>query len=316
MRLSPFLILISIIHSAAAQPRLATPALGYVYDPNLRAIRTIGGVPGAALLAEPLDLGLELTNAVISPSQDFALALSSADNRVRLINWRHGRSASVSVLDHGPIAPDGIVFSPSGSAAILHDSASGGSLVVTGLPESPAIHETGPLAIGPMAVADDGMIAVPADDGVRIVDKNLNSFSLPFPAGSRGLAFSRAGHDLLSVTSSGDLYLAKNIDQGVDIRSLFYDAARLADPVAVRFSVDGSSAFLANTSGMLASIHLESGAAVVLSCQCAPTGIQPLGPRGLVRVTAVSDRPLFLFDAAPDRPRVWFVPAADHGSAQ
>jgi hypothetical protein len=213
-------------------------------------------------------------------------------------------------------SPDRVIFSPSGSAAVLHDRSSGRLQAVTGLPESAILQEVPSAASATIAVADNGAVAVAGEDGVRIFGPDLNSFTLPLPNGIRSLAFSREGRDLVAITSSGDLYLAKNIETGVDIRNVPYQSTRLQEAVGLRFSADGSSAMAADASGRLASIHLESGETREAGCQCEPTEIQPLGRKGLVRITGISNQPLFLFDTSADRPRVWFVPMADHGSAQ
>ena len=314
MRLSSFLVFISILQSAAAQTRLATPALGYVYDPSLGAVRAIRGVPGAALLADVVDTGLELTSAEISPSQDFAVAVSASDRRVRVIRWLDGQAPSVTLVGGAMESPDRQIFSPSGSAVVLQEGNSGRLQVITGLPESAVLQEIPSTASGAIAIADNGAIALAGDDGVRIVNPDLISFVLPFPASIRTLAFSREGRDLAAITSSGDLYVARNIAAGVDIRSVSYNSPRLEKAVAIRFSLDGSSAYVADASGRLASIVFESGDTTGVSCQCAPTALQPLGRPGLLRLTAISDQPLFLFDTSIDRPRVWFVPMADRSA--
>lgn len=316
MRLSSFLVLVSILQSAAAQPRLATPALGYVFDPSLSGIRAVRGIPGAAVLADVVDTGLEFTSAEVSPSQDFALAVSASDRRVRLIRWSYGQAPAVTLLTDAMTAPGRLIFSPSGSAALLEDPESGRMQVVTGMPESPVVQEISSAASSAMAVADNGAIALAGADGVRISGPALNPFTLPLPAGIRALAFARNARDLIAMTGSGDLYLARNFEAGIDIRSISYESTRLLDPVAVRFSADGSAILAADASGRLTSILLENGDTREAACACAPTGLQPLNSRGLVRVTNVSDQPLFLFDTSADRPRVWFVPMANRRSAQ
>jgi hypothetical protein len=188
--------------------------------------------------------------------------------------------------------------------------------VVTGMPESPLVHEIPAAASSAIAVADNGAIAAAGADGVRISGPALTAFALPLPAGIRALAFARNARDLIAMTGSGDLFLAKSIEAGIDIRSIAYQSTRLLDPVAVRFSADGSAILAADASGRLASILLGNGDTREATCACAPTGLQPLNSRGLVRVTNISDQPLFLFDTSADRPRVWFVPMADRRSAQ
>lgn len=311
MRLNFFVLLAASLPCATAQSTISTPALGYAYDPGLHAIRAVRGIPGAALVAGPLDPGFEAAAAAVAPSQDFALVLDMATADLRLVSWRSG-SPSSTVLMHAAQPPDRFVFSRSGTAAILADSHSGGLQLVTSLPDSPDVREIQPAGTplpNAMAAADDGVVALATGDLVRITGPGLSPFSLPFPPHVAALAFSGSTHNLLAVTDTGDVYLALNIDSGADIRKIYSGDPGTADPVAVQFSPDGSGGLVANKAGMIASIDLNSGAAAMLSCQCAPTGLEPFGRPGMFRLTGISNKPLLLFDSAANPGRLWFVPA-------
>ncbi len=313
MRLNFFLFLTALLQGAAAQSRIAAPALGYAYDPSLRAIRFIRGIPGAALLAEPLEIGLNASVVAVSPSQDFALAISTETQAVHLIRWPDGIASAV-LLD-GTAAPDGAIFSPSGRSAMLFDSASARLQLLTGLPGAPVLRDL-PFSAGraadALAVAEDGTAAISTGDSVRVVGPDFNSFSLPLLSVVT-LAFDRSTRDLLAVTRSGEIYVAKNVDAGLDLRRIDAPTGAMTDPVGAQFSPDGYSALVASAAGITA-IDLNTGSAGVFTCPCAPTALQPFGRAGLYRLTDVSDRPLFLFDA--DRARFWFVPVDSGRSAQ
>src|SRR5690349_4413563 len=53
---------------------LSGPVMGFISDPGSGSFRPIYGAPGAALLGEPIDLPFEVEGAVVSPTQDFAVA--------------------------------------------------------------------------------------------------------------------------------------------------------------------------------------------------------------------------------------------------
>jgi hypothetical protein len=212
---------------------------------------------------------------------------------------------------------DRFVFSTSGRAAVLSDSQSGHMQLLLSLPDSPVVREiqaAGSPAAAAIAVADDGTLAFAAADSVHFVGADLNPFSLPLPFDVAALAFS-SSNALLAVTSAGDIYLARNPAGGADIRMVYSGDGRTADPVAVQFSANESTGFVANQAGILASVDLSAGAADALSCQCAPTLLQPFGRAGLFRLTEISNRPVLLFETTPNRARLWFVPA-DQRSAQ
>src|SRR5215469_5480079 len=73
--------------AGAQDASLANPSLGFVYDPDLHALRTIRGILGAALVDEPVDPGFAITAGTISPGQDFALVAAADDPQIRLIRF-------------------------------------------------------------------------------------------------------------------------------------------------------------------------------------------------------------------------------------
>jgi len=315
MRFNFLLFLASFLPWAAAQTGIATPTLGYAYDPGSRAIRPVLGIPGAAMLGAPLRTRFQPASAAVSPSQDYAFALSPGAG-VRLVRWNAGRSSVIPVED-AIASPDRIAFSPSGAAAILYDSATGRMQALTGLPDSPALQEIQPAgspAAGAFAIADNATIVLATSSGVLVIGPGSSSSPLPLPGSVAVIAFLRGSLDLLAVTHSGDLYVAKNINGNLDIHQIYTGDEQTASPVAVQFSPDGATAFAANTAGILSTIDLNTGSIAAVSCQCAPTGLEPFGRAGLFRITEISARPLLLFDGAGNR--LWFVPAETQRSAQ
>ena len=316
MRLHTFVLLASFLRCAGAQPTVTAPVLGYAYDPGLRAIRPVRGIPGAAVLGAPLEIGFVPADASIAPLQNYALAVSR-NQAVSLIRWDNG-SPSAASLTSTMARLGRIAFSPSGTAAILYDSVSARMQLVTGLPGTPSIQElqpAGSTAADAFAVADNGTVVLSAAGSVRSISPDLNSIPLPLPAGIVALAFDPAGANLLAATGSGDVYLAQNVTTNFFFRQVYTGDDRTSGPIAVQFSPNGAAAFVANPSGV-ATIDLNSGAASAIPCQCTPTGLQPFGPAGLFRITEISRRPLLLFDGTPSGNRFWFVPAEVRGSAQ
>ena len=87
MRLDSYLLLATLVPVVNAQSGLATPALGYAYDPGVRAIRSILGIPGAAVLGAPLRLGFLPRAAAVAPRQNYALAVSAAGGFTPAASW-------------------------------------------------------------------------------------------------------------------------------------------------------------------------------------------------------------------------------------
>ena len=232
MRLNSFLILASLLECAGAQT-IAHPALGYAYDPGLRAIRAVAGIPGAALLADPLDIGFPVAAAAIAPRRDYALVVSADENAVRLVRWNEA-APSVTLVNGAMTAPDRFAFSPSGAAAVLYNSQSGALQLVTGLPGAGVVQDLqNASAADAVAIADDGVVII-AGAGVRVIGTDRNSAPLPLPDGIAAVAFDRSSHDLLAVSRSGDVYFARNVDAGADIRQIYSADSRTA--IRWRFS--------------------------------------------------------------------------------
>jgi hypothetical protein len=349
-----FFVTVSFVQLADAQSgfapfHVATPTLGYVYDSRLQAIRQIKGIPGAALVEAPMDLGFNVRAAAIS-AQGFALTVSADDEQVRLVRF-NGSGASVSSLEKALPAPDRIIMSPSGTAAVLWQQGSNRFQVISGLPGTPGVRDVSFKAFGgpgaSVAISDDGALVLltskngdsgperkwklpqPAPresasgrvSGERswLIDADGNSFSLPSPVDAAMVSFQRASHDAVWLTRSGDLYVAQNIGQGAALSQIYLSGGRIVAPIAMRLSPDGTRAYAANERGEIASVDLGTGSVRVTSCQCHPSGLEPMNSPVIMKLTEVSSLPLLLFDSSEARQRVWFVPlapAASRGAAR
>src|SRR5262249_33832477 len=100
---------------ASAQPGgVAGPSAGYVFAPDAKTVRQVRGIPGAAMLGDPVDFGMPITRAEISARGDFAATIA-ADGMLHLFRLANGTAKEVKA-DHAMTAADRIVFSPSGTA--------------------------------------------------------------------------------------------------------------------------------------------------------------------------------------------------------
>jgi hypothetical protein len=298
---------------AAAEPGdIRMPALGFAFDGRSNQIRPIHGLPGAALLGTAGSQGPAFSAIGISPRHDLALGIAAADRQLFLISLPDGEA---KVLSQAMTAPEHIVFSPSGSTAILWGDR---IQVLTGLAGSPQFADLrNPLSDSPpfsITISDDARQVILVS-GTRDTDPvwQLNgdgSFvQMALPGSVSTVAFRRNTHDAVAVTRSGDVYLIRNAGANSEILQVYIGDEQTSDPVAVHLSPDGTRAFTANARGTVAAIDLGSGSAAAVSCQCAPTGLVPLNAVSLFRLTEISDRPVMLFDASTPNPRVWFVPA-------
>src|SRR5215813_10177316 len=104
---SILLTLLSILPCAAQPASLATPELGFVFDTELGSIRPIRGIPGAALLGNPIHTGFPIVRAAIAPRQQFTIV--TADNlEPRLVRFQNG-AATVALLPGAMPSPERVV---------------------------------------------------------------------------------------------------------------------------------------------------------------------------------------------------------------
>ncbi|HEV2446363.1 MAG TPA: hypothetical protein VGS58_10590, partial [Candidatus Sulfopaludibacter sp.] len=190
---------------------------------------------------------------------------------MRLVRFGGGDGTPVN-MDGAIEAPPRVIFSPSGSAAVLYDPGSGRLQILNGLPDSPSARDLPPAGdtLDTVAVSDDGSILLAAGGTLRWLDTDLNMAPVPLSGEMAALSFRRGSHDYLAVSRQGDVYLASNDLANPQIRLVRAADTQTAEAVAVRFSPDGSSALLATRAGTLAILDLGSGSVATLSCQCAP----------------------------------------------
>jgi hypothetical protein len=306
----PLILLFGSLIPAGAQPGIGIPATGFAFDSSLGALRPILGIAGAAILGSPLNSGSTLESAVISPHQDFALAVSAGDHGVSIIRFDAG--TSVLPLPSGMSSPDRMVFSPSGSASVLYRQDSSRIQILTGLPDTPVIRDLSTAGLNSpaaLAITDDGNLALLAgqdSDPSWTVGPDGNFIPLALPGSTLAVAFRRGSHDLLSVTRAGDLYLALDVDTIPAFRQIYAGGA--SDPVAVQFSFDGAVSYAIGANGTVIAVQLATGSSQTISCGCRPTALEPLRSGTMFRLNAISSRPLMLFDASVGGLQVWFVP--------
>lgn len=296
--LSLFFLTVAAI--SAAEPRAAAPLLGFVYDSG--ALHPLRGIPGAALVDDPVGLDGAITFAAVSPAQDFALAVSASDSLLRVL--RLGSQSSAAPLENGAPSVDRVLFSPTGAAALLH--AAGGWQLAAGLPDAPAVRDL-PLddSQRPLAIADDGetLLVAGPDDTLSLLDRGT-PIPLPFPAAAA--AFQPATRDFLAAGRTGALVLVR--DAGASWQQVRPDDAASAEPVGVAFSSDATVAYLASAAGRFSVVDLSTGDTRAVDCGFPLTGLEPLNARALFRLTGAGGPPLWIVDAAQPAPRLWFVP--------
>jgi hypothetical protein len=294
--------------NGAAQSNLGAPSLGYVYDSSANGFRPVAGIPGSSALGPAIRAGFPVSMAAVAPEGAFALAISSIDG-VRVVQFRNNKVHSVPV-DGALASPSRMVFSPSGSAALLYGQESAQVQIVTGLPAAPVVQELNPAgltgAVSALAVADDGSLAAIAVNNIVWLVTPGAAVQLSLPGSA--IAFRPGSHDLLSVTPDGGVYLMQSAASGAGFRQAHSADGQSASPLAVQFSMDGTQAYVVNAAGLISAIDLATGLSNAVSCGCTPTALERMNSRSAFRVTDAASLPLWLVEISPTGPRSWFIP--------
>ena len=292
MRMTGFIsaagILLALTGIAAAQVAEA-PLLGYVFDAAAQGVRPIWGVPGAATIGDPVELGVEVTEAVVSPRQNYVLVLTGTDRATGLYSPKTGQ---VQALAGVPAGASRIVVSPEGDSAGFYFSDRRELHVVTGLPDAPSppsvfagLDEVG-------AISDDGAFAVRASDALA-------------------MTFLSRSHAGVVVTASGavresDLSAAASTRRPVS-------SGDLSDVTGVTVSADGQTMVVTHRkSGKVTVIGLSGAepAEATLDCHCANARPVRINGTAAWRLSEYNGEPLALLDLGTGSPRVVLVPPA------
>jgi len=104
------LLLIPLALSLGAQVRFDAPVLGYVHDPEAKAIRQLGGVAGAASFESTVDAGVTVERAWISRLGYALLQTKQDSGEARLLDWKRGNSLNMGDLQEAAISHSGRYF--------------------------------------------------------------------------------------------------------------------------------------------------------------------------------------------------------------
>ncbi len=285
--------------------------MGYIFDPGAAAIRPVPGIPGAAMLGQPLDLGEPISRAAISPRQDFALAVASSDSRVLVVSLPSG---AVEACECAP-GPDRTVFSPGGDAAALYYAADSSVRVLRGAKAAPGGGfdlSFLPGALTALAVSDAGALLAAFSDGssgtVYFLEPNREPRLALSLRRASALAFLAGSTDALAADDLDNrLYLIRDPGDRADVTLAAAAGDGIDGPVAV-LAAGNSRALTANSkSGVITITDLAAGTSSAIECGVPPGDLQLLNG-SVYRLTAPSSGPIWLLDGDSPGARVVFIP--------
>jgi hypothetical protein len=306
-----------------AQSTLTGPTLGLFFDPKAHAIRPIWGIPGSATAGQPVDVGFPLAAGMMSPAQDYALAVLGDGSMSTITFSPNGPSTQPISGIAG--APDRMVTSPAGKSAALYYKNSASAQILSGLPNSPQVARqvdlsTLPNAPDVIAVSDDGSLLLvgvrenadgaPAQGEVFLFTPDAAApRSIASVQHASAIAFLAQSHDaLLADDVANSVTLVSDVVNGANVAWTFASLQLLA-PDSVLASPDRQS-FLAgsSTNSIVAILDASGSNAVVVACDCAPAELLPLNAAATYQITEPASGLLWVLDGRMSYPRVFFVP--------
>jgi hypothetical protein len=312
--------ILPIFLSSAAFAQVGGPFLGYA--PEGTHLRPMYGLPAAGAIGSPI-ASRAFSHIALPPQQYFAVVSTSDTGEVLIAQEVKTGGFAFTSIPGASANPDLLAVSPGGASAALWFSASGHLQTVTGLPNSPSLRDIDAsfLNAAPSAIAmsDDGQWAVGLfSSGVYAFGPSAQVIPLQTGAGVLALSFFHNSHNLALATAARATSIADI--GGANQASILYDySAQSLSPRAMAISFDNQHAVIADPSGKLVNLNIQTAAADIVDCGCSPTGVYSLGG-SIFRLNNASgpernalerggSRPdLKVFDAAAGA--VWIVPPA------
>src|SRR5688572_20650548 len=220
------------IAAFAQDPSIAIqgPILGFAEDPGGEVIRPMLGVWGASVLGPPLVLDAAIRNAVVSPKQDYAIAIRSADEAAVMIGWDQG-VIGMRTLEGIRAGADVVAISPSGTAVAVydHDTKFLQAIRTTAQASEMALEFDASDMGGQLravAIADDGLVAL-----LNFADGEHVALWVVNAQGLRSLVAANRPSSVAFLTHRYDAIIGDDADQSIFlIRGLDGVASRI--PVA------------------------------------------------------------------------------------
>ena len=286
MRTTLLLLSAAAALSAAPAARVSSPVLGYVYDPAVRAVRPLAGIPGAAALEAPIGSASKLTSGVVSPNQRHLLAVL-LEGGAAVLDFASGTLAQ---LDGAPGDVSLAAWS-SDSRAVALWTKSGLLQIWTGLPEAPALRSTtsGVESLAGLSVQDGGASALFWNEG-GLWSTDGSAVRQFAPSGVVSAAFRSNSADWVALTESQVL----RSDGETRPHSVPKAAAVAIGDTGILVAGDGAVE------------RISDSGSDTISCDCRATALERLTGADVFRLNGPDAPSLAILDAT--EARILYVP--------
>ena len=315
----------SIILHAQSQSVINGPLLGFIPNTDGTVIWPVIGIPGASALGNPLDFGMDLAGTVISPKQDYAIAMRIRDRQIVVVPLAASELGVMPVAGtHVPGTHPGssvTSFGPSGTTAAIYDDDSKTVQVIAHLPSAPEIiHEfdasalAGNGSVSDLTVSDDGGVVLVTfvdceNAGLWVMDPSGASWRVSAERPSAAAFFPNSQDAVIADDATQSAFLLKDITHAATQIPLISAGDGLDSFSSISVSEDSRRVFLADSkSGTVAIVDMETLRPALVACHCHSTGLYSLKGAGVFRLTAPLGDPFMVLDASAVEPRIVVIP--------
>ena len=291
------------------------PLIGYVAQSSPPELRAIVGVPGAAVLTDPLPLPSNVRRIHLPPDQQYVLLeRSEGDPAVLLLN---GDDTNQMIPIPGALsAPNIVAFSRSGSSVVLFGKSTGRLQVITGLPHAPSIAQVFDTTLLPdipraLSVSDDGRYLLASSPSIVYEMADTLTHIVANVAGVPSLAFLPANAGaVIGDRSAGLVYVVENRAAGPTTKVVATDLAGLGD---ISPAEDGETLYISNPSGnRIWSLRVSTRELGSYELAVRPARIEHLRNIDMFLIVSGIDQPAWIFFRQGQDFKTVFVPAAPH----
>jgi hypothetical protein len=295
------------------------PLLGFVYQ-RAAGIRPIFGISGAATLGAPVVPAENIRQAVLAPSEDFAILVLSGSGRVALVRNLSG-APDLEFLEV-PADPAHVALSPDGETVALYYKDQARLEVLTGLPGAPALawrwnFDAPPAELAAMAVAPAGRAVLVAageqPSPIWVISPEEGPRWIHLCEGAPKLAFLRHSDGaVIADTASGRLWLARDLSGEAAVEPIGGPEQAPSKLAAVAVGPDDRTIYVAaeDPAGVIL-LALGSQESMRIPCPCAPSRMERMAGGAAFRLTeGGAGSPVWILETAGSSPRIVFVPDA------
>ncbi len=307
--------------AVSSAPSVSAPALGYAVLTSPLELRLILGTPDGSGLDDPVALPPDISAIALAPGQRYALVLSGDQGQIQVLALTTSGPGAVSAVTGAVPQPDLIVFSPSGSSAVLVSSALQRLQALTGLPDAPsvsldvdvsqfgsavtsaAVSDDASMVLVGLATGSGGSLARVATDGTLQTILNAGNIS--------AIRFIGPGHD--AAAADGQLNRITLLNAGSDgqfaTRVLATDAQGVNAPRDLEFSTDHARVYVANAgANNILMVDAATGNSQAVTCGFPIAAFQRL-MTSAIAISGQNSRSVWVTDTDATAPWVAFVPS-------